>query len=117
MGKSSDLRRVIVWSKRFEAHLARRYGATGRGLHEKIDSAGDRLEPEAVRHLRYVATVRNKLLHEDGYDRLDDRRAFKQRTRAASRALGLRPGPTRAQVAMVIVVLVGAIVAVVALSP
>lgn len=85
----SDIERVITWSKRFESHLERRYGATGRGLHEKVSSVEHKLSHSTVRDLRFVATIRNKLLHEAGYDRIDDRRVFSQRTRRAARTLGM----------------------------
>lgn len=86
----SDIERAIRWSKRFEAALARRYSATGRGLHERIDSVESKLDRETVRSLRLVATVRNKLVHEEGYDRIDGRDRFNAACKQAARALGLR---------------------------
>ncbi|MEL6329930.1 MAG: DUF4145 domain-containing protein [Planctomycetota bacterium] len=88
----SDLDRVVTWSKRFETHLERRYGATGRGLHEKLDSVERRLPREAVRDLRYLATIRNKIVHDADYKRLDDRREFKARVRRAAKKVRLRRG-------------------------
>jgi hypothetical protein len=63
---------VIGKSKRIESILQRRFGASGRGLHEKIDSVAHRLSPVVIRGLRVVATVRNKLLHEDNFDKIPD---------------------------------------------
>lgn len=88
-----DLERVIRCSKRFEAALTRRYGAQGRGLHEKISDAEARLDPDLVRDLRFIATIRNKLVHEEGYDRIDDRAAFARRSARAAKKLRLRRGP------------------------
>lgn len=83
----SDLERVVRASKRFEHRLETGYGARGRGLHEKIDSVQDDLDAEVIRALRLVATVRNKIVHEDGYDRIDDRPRFKAACKQADRAL------------------------------
>jgi hypothetical protein len=83
----SDLDRAVRWSKRLEGLLERRYGARGRGLHEKTGSVERDLSPETVRALRLVATVRNRIVHEEGYDRIDDRRRFRRACKAAERAL------------------------------
>tara|TARA_E500000318_G_scaffold105608_1_gene112681 strand:- start:1224 stop:1589 length:366 start_codon:yes stop_codon:yes gene_type:complete len=99
----SDLERAIRWSKRFESVLERRFGARGRGLHEKIDSVENDLDREVVRALRLIATVRNKIVHEDGYDRIDDRARFKRACALADRALG---GKSRLKAAVVVVGLV-----------
>lgn len=72
----SDLDIAVKWSKRFESMLEREFNARGRGLHEKLDSVRDDLPERAVRDLRMVATVRNKIVHEDGYDRIERKREF-----------------------------------------
>lgn len=83
----SDLERAVRWSKRFESVLERDLGARGRGLHEKIDSVEADLDPSIVRDLRLVATVRNRLVHEDGADRIERRDEFRAACRRARRAL------------------------------
>lgn len=40
-------------------------GATGKGLHEKTTSIEGMLPAPAVRKLRFIASVRNKIVHED----------------------------------------------------
>lgn len=40
-------------------------GATGKGLHEKTSSVEAELPAALVRKLRFVASVRNKIVHED----------------------------------------------------
>lgn len=92
---ASDLERAIRASKRYEAALSRLYGATGRGLHEKADSVAHRLEGRLARDLHLIATVRNKLVHEEGYDRIDDESSFRAATKRADKALkisGARTG-------------------------
>lgn len=103
----SDLDLAVRSSKRLEALLAHRYGARGRGLHELVSSVEARLDPGVVRQLRFVATIRNKLVHDADYQRMDDRAAFKQACRAAERSLRRRGG-WRWIVGAVAVVLAGA---------
>ena len=89
----SDLDKAVKASKAFERHLRDQHNATGRGLHELIDSAQPSLPREAIKHLRFVATIRNRLVHEDGYDRFDDPAEWKRRIAAAERALNIRRTP------------------------
>ena len=55
---------VIKTSKRIESILET-HGATGRGLHEKLSSIESKLDNSLVKNIRFIATVRNKLIHED----------------------------------------------------
>lgn len=64
--KKSSYEIVIENSKDLEGRLAK-VGATGKGLHEKISSVSSLLAPELVKELRAVATIRNKLIHEDDF--------------------------------------------------
>ena len=91
----SDIDTAVRWSKKLEAVLKTRFGATGRGLHEKVSSVESKLDAQTVRDLRFVATIRNKLLHDDTYDRIDDRRAFRAKARRAAKSLGVRKGRRR----------------------
>lgn len=72
----SDLEFAIESSKKLESILERNFGATGRGLHEKIDSVSNRLAAQVIRDLRYVATIRNKIVHEEMTSTIDDRTRF-----------------------------------------
>jgi len=72
---SCDLSLVIFSSKQLEALLEAKFEATGKGLHEKINSAAGLSEP-LKRKLRRVATIRNKLVHEPGFDAIPDRDKF-----------------------------------------
>ena len=109
---ASDLETAVRVAKRFEAALARRYNATGRGLHEKTDSVEHDLAPETVRALRLVATVRNKIVHEDGYDRIEDRKRFRDACRTAERALiGRRRARTILLVSGLVVIMAIAVLA------
>jgi hypothetical protein len=72
----SDIELAITRTKALETLLEGALGATGKGLHEKVTSVEDRLPPPLVKKLRFVATVRNKIVHEASYQKLDDRDGF-----------------------------------------
>lgn len=72
----SDIELAVSRVKALESLLEQALGATGKGLHEKVSSVQDRLAPALVKKLRFVATVRNKIVHEADYQRIDDREGF-----------------------------------------
>ncbi|QJW96877.1 DUF4145 domain-containing protein [Frigoriglobus tundricola] len=72
----SDIELAITRVKALESLLEHALGATGKGLHEKVSSVQDRLPPQLVRKLRFVATVRNKIVHESAYTQIDDPGGF-----------------------------------------
>ena len=88
-GVASDLERAIQASKRFEAALTKRFGAQGRGLHEKVSSVERKLNAQVIKDLRLIATVRNKLVHEEGYDQIERQEAFDAACQRAGKALGV----------------------------
>lgn len=75
---SNDYELAIKSSKELESILEIEFKATGRGLHEKITSASSQLPPDLVKKMRYLATIRNKLIHERGFDSIPDRANFIQ---------------------------------------
>ena len=72
----SDIDLAVTRSKRLEQLLEQKLGATGKGLHQKATSVESRLPPELLRKLRLVATVRNKIVHENEYQKIEDRPGF-----------------------------------------
>ena len=58
-----DISLVIVSSKQLESLLEQDFGATGKGLHEKISSV-EEIPLDLQRKLRKIATIRNRLVHE-----------------------------------------------------
>ncbi len=72
----SDLELAVEASKRLESALEHYYGASGRGLHSKADSVADQLDAQVLRKLRYVATIRNKIVHEAGTTSIGNTRHF-----------------------------------------
>ncbi|MCC5829646.1 MAG: hypothetical protein JJU36_09390 [Phycisphaeraceae bacterium] len=85
--KRSDRDLAIDAAKSLESALERLLGARGRGLHEKINSVEDRLPEGWVRRARFIATMRNKLLHDERTTRLDDRRGFSRAAEQCRREL------------------------------
>ncbi|WAU77168.1 excalibur calcium-binding domain-containing protein [Acinetobacter sp. TR3] len=61
----SDIDVVVTQSKALEALLEQKFGATGRGLHEKLTSIEYQLEVGLVKNIRWIATMRNKVVHEN----------------------------------------------------
>ena len=61
----SDIDIVDTQSKALEALLEQKFGATGRGLHEKLTSIEYQLEVGLVKNIRWIATMRNKVVHEN----------------------------------------------------
>lgn len=72
----SDIELAITRVKALESLLEQAFGATGKGLHEKVSSVQAKLSPQLVKKLRFVATVRNKIVHESDYKQIDDRDGF-----------------------------------------
>jgi hypothetical protein len=66
---------VIKTSKELEGFLVSEFGATGKGLHEKISSVQTQLTPQLVKRMRYLATIRNKVVHGETAD-IPDRSGF-----------------------------------------
>jgi hypothetical protein len=58
---------VLNNTKKIETLLEERLGAEGRGLYEKSESVEELLEEEIIKKIRRIATIRNKLMHEDGF--------------------------------------------------
>lgn len=62
---------ILRAAKAVETALAHILGATGRGLHEKLDSVGSLFSVREMQTLRVVATLRNKLVHEVAFNAED----------------------------------------------
>ncbi len=59
--------KVIEYSKKIEKILEKKFGAQGKGLHSKLSSVEDKLDPILVKKIRYIASIRNKLVHEENF--------------------------------------------------
>jgi hypothetical protein len=72
----SDIELAVTRTKTLEGLLEQTLGASGKGLHDKVSSVQAKLVPALVKRLRYIATVRNKIVHESDYQKIDDRDGF-----------------------------------------
>lgn len=82
---------VIKYSKQIEGVLEQGFSATGKGLHEKLSSVEDRFDEGFVRKIRSLATIRNKVVHEEGY-LMEDSRGFERDCNETLDALKARAG-------------------------
>mmetsp|Transcript_33382 Transcript_33382/g.71279 ORF Transcript_33382/g.71279 Transcript_33382/m.71279 type:complete len:117 (-) Transcript_33382:228-578(-) len=79
---SNDFELVIRATKEMEWLLETHFGASSDrdcGLHEKITQAkhnGRPLSDDLVRKMRYLVTIRNKLVHNRDFNQIPDRKAF-----------------------------------------
>ncbi len=91
----SDIDLAVRRSKRLEERLRLNYGLSGRGLHELIDAAKARnaLPNDLAGKLRFIATIRNKIVHDTSYTQIDDRRGFLAACDEAERRLDELAGP------------------------
>ena len=61
----TPLEETIKTAQDIETVLEEDYGATGKGLHEKATSVESDLPADCLRKIRYIATIRNKAVHDD----------------------------------------------------
>ena len=73
---TNDYELVIKTSKELEYILDTQFNAKGKGLHEKINSIENDLNQNLISKMRYLATIRNKLIHQKGFDNIPDRKIF-----------------------------------------
>ncbi|MGC4076379.1 MAG: hypothetical protein QM702_04970 [Rubrivivax sp.] len=96
----SDFKSIVDAAKRIETTLVEQFGAEGRGLHEKLSSVESRIPPNLQRTIRYLATVRNKAMHEDGYEIEDPADYLRRAAQVNAELLVLaRPAAARAALA------------------
>jgi len=80
---------VIKKTKKIETILVK-MGAEGKGLHEKVSSIEYLIEENTVKSIRFVASIRNKLLHEDDFELTDELlEAFKSESKKVISSLTL----------------------------
>jgi hypothetical protein len=91
----SDIELAISRVKVLESLLEHGLGATGKGLHEKVSSVQAKLPPPLVKKIRFVATVRNKIVHESDYKAIDDRAGFERACAEAEEELRALAAPPR----------------------
>ena len=86
----SQIELAVSLSRRLESLLEEKYQATGKGLHEKVSSIETTLPSQLVKSLRYIATIRNSVVHEQGFV-IEDLAGFSAQGDAALAQLGGAP--------------------------
>ncbi|GLT19032.1 hypothetical protein GCM10007938_28140 [Vibrio zhanjiangensis] len=71
----SDIETVVTRTRKIETLLRTQYHAEGKGLHQLVTSCEERLPHDVIGKLRYIATIRNKIVHEEDYQ-LENSRDF-----------------------------------------
>lgn len=59
--------KILDYTTQIESLLTK-LGATGRGMHEKLDSIESKIELSMVKKIRWIATLRNKAVHEENFN-------------------------------------------------
>ncbi|MCW8692330.1 hypothetical protein OQH45_15600 [Acinetobacter baumannii] len=59
--------KILDYTTQIESLLTK-LGATGRGMHEKLDSIESNIEAPMVKKIRWIATLRNKAVHEENFN-------------------------------------------------
>lgn len=79
---SNDFELIVRAAKELEELLEKQFGAPDgkdKGLHDKISDArvnGQPLPPELVKRLRYLVTIRNKIIHDYDFNAIPNRLDF-----------------------------------------
>jgi hypothetical protein len=73
----NDYELVIRSAKELEFILDSSFAATGKSIHEKLNSLPEgSLPAPLIKQMRYLATIRNKLVHERDFHAIPDRAKF-----------------------------------------
>lgn len=86
---------VISASRTLESLLEQRFGASGKGLHERVTSVEQQLPPSLLKKIRYIATVRNRLVHQAGYQLQDPDAFLRASVEAIQQLQALAPSVTQ----------------------
>ena len=65
--ETSQIEQTIQYTKKIETMLES-LGAEGKGIHTKLGSIKDKLEEPLVKKIRRIGNMRNKLMHQDGFE-------------------------------------------------
>lgn len=64
----SSIEMAVRNARAIETLLVERLGASGKGLHEKLNSVEKRLPPHIVKTARWIATLRNSAVHQHDFE-------------------------------------------------
>lgn len=84
-----DIDTAVRGARQLEGLLEQRFGAQGRGLHEKLSSVEAQIPLPVVKQIRWIASLRNRVVHEGAV--IDDVTDFKRAVTTARRRLEALP--------------------------
>ena len=87
LAETGQIGLTIQHTKKIETILVK-LGATGQGLHTKLDSIEYKIEEPLVKKIRWIATMRNNLMHKDGFS-IDNFSHFDKSCQEVIKYLGL----------------------------
>ncbi len=64
----SSIEMAVRNARAIETLLVERLGASGKGLHEKLNSVEKQLPPHIVKTARWIATLRNSAVHQHDFE-------------------------------------------------
>ena len=67
LAETGQIEQTIKHTKKIETMLVK-LGASGQGVHTKLDSVEYKIEEPLVKKIRWIATMRNGLMHKDGFE-------------------------------------------------
>ncbi|MDQ7085260.1 MAG: hypothetical protein Q9M36_10185 [Sulfurovum sp.] len=67
MADELEIAKIITLTRKIESLLEKKFDAQGKGLHQKVSSIENNLDVDIVKPIRYLATIRNKAMHEDDF--------------------------------------------------
>jgi hypothetical protein len=82
----TDLNKIIGSAKSIERILTEQFGGSGRGMREKLDSARYPIPEPLKKRIAYLARVRNRCVHEEGYE-LEDTEDYVRKCESVCREL------------------------------
>lgn len=96
MASDEKIGMCVRKSAELESLLERMFGAQGKGLHEKLTSVQGELDEATVRRIRWIATIRNRMVHEGdfAFDGTDDYLSACAEVAAALEALPAKAAET-----------------------
>jgi len=64
MTNEKQLAKIISFTQEIESILKEKFKVKGRGLHAYLDCIESKIDNDLLGNLRYIATIRNKAMHE-----------------------------------------------------
>ena len=67
MTNEEELAKIISSTREIETILKEKFNANGKGIHTYLDSIENKIDNQLLKDLRFIATIRNKSMHESSF--------------------------------------------------